>query len=257
MREAAPLRVSWIEEPGILQLTLDRPKGNILDSAMVAALRAAVREDAAQPQVRAVLFEGAGAHFSFGASVEEHKPDQVAAMLNSFHGLFRDLIEVRKPLLAAVRGQCLGGGLELAAFCQRIFATPEAKLGQPEIVLGVFAPVGSFVLPRRVGQAHADDLLLSGRTVGAEDALRMGLVDEIADDPTEAAITWVRTHLHAKSTAALGIAVEGARHEHDRAFLAHIDGLERLYLERLMKFRDAHEGIEAFLERRKPEWSNS
>lgn len=257
MSDGAPLRVCFHEEVGVLQVVLDQPKANIIDSAMVAALRSVVCDEAAQVQVRAVLFEGEGAHFSFGASVEEHLPDQVQDMLRGFHGLFRDLIALHKPLLAAVRGQCLGGGLELAAFCQRVFAAPEAMLGQPEIMLGVFAPVGSFVLPRRVGQAHADDLLLSGRSVDAAEALRMGLVDEVVDDPTAGALAWVDAHLRKKSVVSLAVAVEGARHEHDAAFLTHIEGLEALYLERLMKYRDAREGIEAFLERRRPEWRGS
>ena len=257
MSEAGPIRVELHETEGVLEVVLDRPKGNILDSAMVGALRADVPAAAADSAVRAILFRGAGKHFSFGASVEEHRADQVEAMLQGFHGLFRDLLAVRKPLLAAVRGQCLGGGLELAAFCQRVFAAPETMLGQPEIVLGVFAPVGSVVLPRRVGQAHADDLLLSGRSVGADEALGMGLVDELADDPREAALAWVGTHLLSKSAASLQFAVEGARYEYARAFLDHIDSLEALYLERLMKCRDAHEGIDAFLERRRPAWSHS
>jgi cyclohexa-1,5-dienecarbonyl-CoA hydratase len=257
MRVGESIRLIRHEEAGILEVVLDRPKGNILDAAMVGALRAALPEEAARGSVRALLFRGAGSHFSFGASVEEHRPDQVADMLHSFHGFFRDLLALRKPLLAAVQGQCLGGGLELAGFCQRVFAAPGAVLGQPEIILGVFAPVGSFVLPRRVGQAHADDLLLSGRSVDAGEALRMGLVDEVAEDPREAAMTWVRTHLLSKSAASLGIAVQGARFEYERAFLKHIDALEALYLDRLMKCRDAHEGIDAFLARRKPEWSHS
>ena len=257
MTENPPIRIHFAEEDGLLQLVLDRPKGNILDSDMVFALRTAITEHGARPEVRAVLFEGEGSHFSFGASVAEHLPDDVGPMLRGFHEFFRELLALEKPLLAAVRGQCLGGGLELAAFCQRVFATPDAVLGQPEIVLGVFAPVGSFVLPRRVGQAHADDLLLTGRSVEGRDALAMGLVDELADDPTAAAFAWVRTHLAAKSTAALGFAVRAARHEYRAAFARHIDELESLYLDDLMTTKDAVEGIQAFIDRRRPAWSHS
>lgn len=255
MSSDTPLYVRFHEDAGVLQVVLNRPKANIIDSTMVAALRTVVQGEAAQARVRAVLFEGEGAHFSFGASVEEHLPDQVGDMLRGFHGLFRDLVALHKPLFAAVRGQCLGGGLELAAFCQRVFAAPDAMLGQPEVLLGVFAPVASFVLPRRVGQAHADDLLLTGRTVEAAEGLRMGLLDQVAEDPTEAALAWARAHLSKTSVVSLAIAVEGARHEYYEAFLTHIESLEALYLGRLMKCRDAREGIQAFLERRRPEWS--
>lgn len=246
-----------MEDGAVLHVMLDRPKGNILDAEMVASIRAALKDGARQARVLAVVFEGRGDHFSFGASVEEHLPDQVAPMLRTFHGLFRDLVALRRPLLSVVRGQCLGGGLELAAFCHRVFASPTAKLGQSEINLGVMAPVASCVLPRRVGQANADDLLLTGRSVDAEAALAMGLVDVVVEDPRDAALSWIRTHLLGKSGTSMRVAVEAARYEHDRAFLAQIDYLETLYLERLMGFHDAEEGIRAFLEKRPPAWTHS
>ncbi len=256
MSEAAPIQVCCLEGGAVVRLTLARPKANVLDAAMVGALREALAEHAANANVRAVLLRAAGPHFSFGASVEEHLPDQVAGMLRGFHQLFRELIALRKPVLVAVQGQCLGGGLELALAGQRIFAGTDAVFGQPELKLGVLAPVGSLLLPRRVGQAHADDLLLSGRSVGADEALAMGLVDDIAHDPEAAALDWIRTHLLDKSAASLALAVAAARHEADRAFLAHIDALESLYLEQLMRHPDAEEGIRAFLEKRQPVWSH-
>jgi len=257
MTEQGPVRAERIENGAILHIVLDRPKGNLLDAEMVAGIRRALDHGAHDGGVLAILFEGAGDHFSFGASVQEHLPEHVGRMLRNFHGLFRDLVALRRPLLAAVRGQCLGGGLELASFCHRVFASPTASLGQAEIRLGVMAPVASFILPRRVGQAHADDLLLSGRSLSAEEALSMGLIDELVEEPRPAAIRWARRHLLDKSGSSLRVAVEAARYEHDRAFLAQIDYLETLYLERLMGFRDAEEGIRAFLEKRPPVWTHS
>jgi cyclohexa-1,5-dienecarbonyl-CoA hydratase len=155
-----------------------------------------------------------------------------------------------------VRGQCLGGGLELAAFCHRVFAAPDATLGQPEVKLGVFAPVASLVLPLRIGQAAADDLLLTGRTVGGEEALALGLVDELAEDPAGAARAWHRARLRPLSAVALAFAARASRHQLDGALGEGLAHLERLYLEELMATRDAREGIEAFLERRSPTWSH-
>ncbi len=256
MKDGHPVRTTWHVDSGVLSVELDRPAGNILDAAMVASLRQVLREEAARPEVRAVLFSGVGDHFSFGASVEEHLPATVASMLDGFHALFRELTELRRPLLAAVRGQCLGGGLELASFCHRVVATPTAKLGQPEIMLGVFAPVGSFVLPRRIGQSAADDLLLTGRILLADEALDLGLVDALAEDPVAELLAWSRRHLETKSAASLGIATTAARYEFNEAFLEHIKRLERLYLADLMVLRDAEEGIRAFLEKRSPTWSH-
>src|SRR5512145_2071060 len=156
----SPLR-AWVEKDGaLLRLRLSRPKANIVDAAMIAALRAALGEHLPGPRLRAVLLDADGPHFSFGASVEEHLPDSCAAMLRGLHALILRMLESPAAILVAVRGQCLGGGLEVAAAGHLIFAAPGAMLGQPEMKLGVFAPAASCLLPERVGQARADDLLL-------------------------------------------------------------------------------------------------
>ncbi len=253
---SGPLRSELDDCGTLLRLTLDRPKGNVLDGEMIAALREEVARARDWAPVRTLLLSGEGRHFSFGASVEEHQPEQVEGMLKGFHALFRELLDSGLVTLAAVRGQCLGGGLELAAFCQRLFASPDAKLGQPEIKLGVFAPIGSVVLPLRVGQANADDLLLTGRSVDAEEGLQMGLVDEIAADPVEAARAWHLEHLHALSGTAVKFAARAARTDMRRALTEDLATVEGLYLSDLMATHDAPEGIASFLEKREPQWTN-
>lgn len=251
----SPVRIDVLEGGTLWRLVLARPKANILDGRMAEALTSAftrAKEDAA---VKVILLEGEGDHFSFGASVQEHLPDQYEAMLRTFHGLFRAMIDASVPTLAAVRGQCLGGGLELAAFCNRVFAAKDARLGQPEIVLGVFAPVASLILAERVGRGSAEDLLLSGRAIDADEAHRMGLVDRIADDPSLAALAYARTHLLPRSASSLRFAVRAARAEFSPRLLATLDRLEILYRE-LMRTADATEGLNAFLEKRPPRWGN-
>ncbi len=257
MSSTPPVQVRHHDDGAFAHFVIGGSPGNILNAETVEALRDAVRAEGERPELKSLLLEGDGKHFSFGASVEEHLPDQVAGMLGGFHALFRDLIALHVPVLAVVRGQCLGGGLELAAFCHRVFAQPDAKLGQPEVKLGVFAPVGSVLLPQRVGRAHADDLLLSGRVIGAEDALSIGLIDEIAHDPTEAALTYARGNFGKGSAASLRMATKAARLAYDRTFLRDIDALERLYLDELMKLRDPEEGLRAFLEKRQPAWNDA
>lgn len=251
------LRWSRSEDGALWRLSLDAPKGNVLDAALTAELTEHFRAAAGEPRLRAVLLAAEGSHFSFGASVEEHRKEQVRSMLEGFHGLFRQMADSGIPVIAAVRGCCLGGGLELAAFCQRIFAHPEASFGQPEIVLGVFAPVGSAILPDRIGRGAADDLLLSGRTVKANEALAMRLVDALADDPEEAALAWAREHLLPRSASSLRFATRASRLRFVEEFTETIDALERLYLDHLMETKDANEGIGAFLEKRKAEWSHA
>ena len=161
---------AWIERDGrLLRLRLERPKANVLDAAMVAALQHALDTQGADPKLRGVLIDASGTHFSFGASVEEHLPGACAAMLHGFHALILKILRSPVPVLVALRGQCLGGGLELASAAHLLFATPDARFGQPEIQLGVFAPAASCLLPERIGRAAAEDLLLSGRSItGAE-----------------------------------------------------------------------------------------
>jgi cyclohexa-1,5-dienecarbonyl-CoA hydratase len=252
----APVK-AWRERDGhLLRLRLSRPKANVLDAAMVAALDAALAEAAVSPSLRAVLLDAEGPHFSFGASVEEHLPASVAAMLAGFHALVLRVLSFPAPVLAAVRGQCLGGGLELATAAHALFVHPEAKLGQPEIALGVFAPAASCLLPERVGRAAAEDLLLSGRSIDGREALRIGLATAVADDPEAAALAWYDEHLARRSASSLRHAVSAARGELVERVRARLAALERQYLGDLMATRDAMEGLTAFLEKRSPKWED-
>jgi cyclohexa-1,5-dienecarbonyl-CoA hydratase len=254
---ASPARITLEEEGSLLRVLLARPKGNILDTAMVGAIRKSLEEHSATTGLRSILFVGEGPHFSFGASVEEHRPGKVEVMLPEFHRLFRELAASGRVLLAAVKGCCLGGGLELASFCHRLWAAPDGKLGNPEIKLGVFAPIASVILPLRIGQARADDLLLTGRQIDAVEAHALGLIDDVSDDPEAAAREWHRQHIMPLSGAALAHAVQAGRHDFHRALRHTLDEVERQYLEDLMATHDAKEGIAAFLEKRAPRWTHT
>lgn len=251
-----PLKV-WLEEDGtLLRLRLARPKANIVDAAMIAALQAALTEHLSHAPLRAVLLDAEGPHFSFGASVEEHLPDSCAAMLQQLHILIKQLLDSPVPVLVAVRGQCLGGGLEVVAAGHLIFAAPDAKLGQPEIKLAVIAPAASCLLPERIGSARASDLLFSGRSIDAEEAHQMGLVNALADDPEQAALAYFRTHLAPLSASSLRLAVRAARADVVARIKVKLDEVERLYLEELMATHDAVEGLEAFIAKRPAKWEN-
>ncbi|HEU5182099.1 MAG TPA: cyclohexa-1,5-dienecarbonyl-CoA hydratase [Candidatus Polarisedimenticolia bacterium] len=252
-----PVRLEALEGGSLWRVFLATPKANILDREKVEALSAIYDRARREPSLKAVLLEGDGPHFSFGASVQEHLPEQFTAMLHGFHGLFYRMLDASVVTLAAVRGQCLGGGLELAAFCHRIFAAPSARFGQPEIVLGVFAPAASVLLTERMTRGGAEDLLLSGRTLDAAEAQRLGLVDEVAEDPAHAALDYARQHLLPRSASSLRLAVRAARAAFGRRFRAELAEIERSYCEDLMKTSDAVEGLQAFLEKRPPEWRNA
>jgi cyclohexa-1,5-dienecarbonyl-CoA hydratase len=257
LRPAAAPAEDWLECDGaLLRLRLCRPKANLIDAAMIAALHDSLVRHRSNRKLRAVLLDAEGPHFSFGASVEEHLPDRCAAMLASLHELILAMVAFPAPILVAVRGQCLGGGLEVALAGGPIFASPEAKLGQPEMNLGVFAPAASCLLPYRVNLPVAEDLLLSGRSVGGEEAKSIGLVQTLAADPEGAALAYFDQHLATKSAASLACALAASR----GPYLADLGGrlaeVERIYLDRLMRTHDANEGIAAFIAKRQPLWEH-
>jgi len=252
----APLN-DWIDADGsLLRLRLARPKANIVDAEMIAALHGALIAHRGNTALRGVLLDAEGPHFSFGASVEEHLPAQCALMLAGLHALVLALVEFPVPVLVAVRGQCLGGGLEVAAAGNLLFAAPGAMLGQPEIKLAVFAPAASCLLPERIGQARAEDLLFSGRSIDAQEALRLGLVHAVADDPDQAALEYFDQYLAPVSASTLRFAVRAARADEVRRIRARIEFVEKLYLEELMATHDAVEGLTAFIGKRPAVWQD-
>jgi cyclohexa-1,5-dienecarbonyl-CoA hydratase len=256
MDAASPLK-DWVESDGaLLRLRLSRPKANLVDAEMIAALHGALLAYRSQTRLRGVLLDAEGPHFSFGASVEEHLPAQCAAMLTSLHTLIISMLEFPVPILVAVRGQCLGGGLEVALAGGPIFAASDAQFGQPEMKLGVFAPAASVLLPYRVNQPAAEDLLFSGRSIGSDEALRIGLVQAVFDDPEIAALAYFEKQLADKSAASLACALAAARGGLLRDVRHRLAEVEKLYLDRLMQTRDANEGLVAFLAKRKPHWEH-
>ena len=191
---------------------------------MIAALRDALSQHAGSATLRGVLLDAQGPHFSFGASVEEHLPASCGPMLAGLHALIVAMLEFPAPILVAVRGQCLGGGLEVALAGSLIFAAPDAQLGQPEMKLGVFAPAASVLLPYRVSAA--------------------------------AALAWFDNHLAPKSAASIRFALRAARLPRLDASRTGRAAVERLDLQGLMNTRDANEGLAAFLARRAPAWEH-
>jgi cyclohexa-1,5-dienecarbonyl-CoA hydratase len=253
---ATPLK-AWLERDGaLLRVRLARPKANLIDKAMIAALDETFAAHRGRVGLRAAILDAEGPHFSFGASVEEHLPEGCEAMLRGLHGLLLAMLEWPAPILVAARGQCLGGGLELAMAGSLVFAAQDAKFGQPEIQLGVFAPAASCLMPPRIGQAAAEDLLFSGRSIDAQEAGSLGLVQSVTADPEAAALEYFERHLEKRSGAALACAVAAVRADYVADVRRRLGQVERLYLDRLMKTHDANEGLTAFLGKRSASWQH-
>lgn len=243
------------EGGAFVELRLCAPPRNVLDGdALDAIADAALSVRAQHPRARAVLLSAEGPNFSVGASVPEHDRAHAPRMLARFHGAVRALLDVELPIVAAVRGHCLGGGLEFALLSSRIVSAPVASFGQPEIRLAAIAPVASLLLPGRIGQARAEALLLSGDLLSASAAHAQGLVDELSEEPEAAAAAWIRASLAAHSPSAMRLATRAARAVLRRDLDALLPRLEHLYIEELLATHDAEEGVRAFIEKRAPRW---
>jgi cyclohexa-1,5-dienecarbonyl-CoA hydratase len=240
----------------VTEIVLGPPPANILSSAMMGEISVRIAEDAKDPHKKLVVFTGEGKHFCFGASVEEHKPGNVDDMLPKFHAFIGDVIACPVPTLAAVTGLCLGGGFELVLACDFIFAEEGAKFAVPEIQLAVFPPVASVLLPFKC--ALASEIIMTGEQFTAERLHGLGLVNSVSAKGTiqETISSFAENQIHPKSASSLRITKSAASMMIAEQYDNYIGRLEKLYLKDLMETADAVEGIEAFLEKRKPEWKD-
>lgn len=239
-------RTAWI--------TLDRPPLNVLDIPMMESLDAALER--ALPKSDFVIFQGAGTKaFCAGADVADHTAERVENMLYAFHAVFRRLAAADCLTIAAVHGHCLGGGMELATFCDFVVATESAQFGQPEIKLGCYPPLAMVTLPRRIGMQAAAHLILTGRQIGVTEAQRLGLVMRVVpDQELPKAVEALVGELRTLSPSVLHLTRKTLTRLHSADFSKQLEEAERVYLTELMQTHDAQEGIRAFLEKRKPVW---
>lgn len=242
---------------GVARITLNRPPLNILDIATIEVLQRVLTEVRSRDDVKVLVIGHQGKAFSAGVAIEDHTPDKVPEMLDKFHGLFRLLNSLAAPSIALVDGMALGGGCELAVFCDMVLASDRATFGQPEIKVGVFPPVAAVLFPHLIGRNRALELVLTGKTIGAAEAKAIGLINQVypAASFRENAEEFI-----AKLTALSGPVLKLTKSAVDQSlYTSVLDGLaavERLYLSELMKTEDAHEGLAAFLEKRMPSWKN-
>ena len=244
-------------DSGLATVTLDRPPVNVLTTAMMRDLAGALRKTGAEPSVRVVRLDAVGKTFSAGVDVGEHLGSLLPEMMSALADLFLAFEEVPHPIVAVVQGAALGGGLEVVLGCDLVVASERATFGQPEIKLGVFAPPATVLLPRRIGLGPATALLLTGESIDAAEARRLGLVNEVF--PIEgfeaAASVWI-----AKLCSLSGAALRRAKRALRAASGHHVreahERMHDIYMNDLMATEDAQEGLRAFVEKRAAAWKH-
>ncbi len=254
------VKCSLLEAEGLLRVEVDNPKGNILDAATMTALTSSLRAHREIASLRMVLLCAAGRHFSYGASVEEHRQGQAAGMLATFRALMIELTTYPVPIAALVQGKCLGGAFEVALCCHFVFTTEDAVFACPEIKLGVFPPALAVLGPLRLGHSLAERLLLTGAELAAEEALRAGFSASIlrSEAPEAELLSWYRGQLAGRSGFSIRQATRSIRVGSGmiEAVTNKLQAAIDHYVEELLPSHDGCEGIEAFLLRRPPLWEH-
>jgi cyclohexa-1,5-dienecarbonyl-CoA hydratase len=249
-------RILFEIEGPVARIELRNPPLNIIDISMMEELAGAITQLEDNAAVAVVVITGAGKAFSAGVDVAAHTPDKVGEMLEKFHGLVRSLVATTKVTIAAIHGHSLGGGAELAMVCDLVFTTDEAQWGFPEIKLGCYPPVACTALAALVGQKRAAELILTGRTINGKEAADIGLATRAVLAPElGATVEECVRQLLALSTVALAIAKKASYAWDSTHFDKGLACAEKVYFDVLMKTEDAHEGIRAFIEKRKPKWT--
>jgi len=243
---------------GLGTITLKRPPVNVLNIAMMDEINDVLKSWQDKKDLKVVLFNADGKCFSAGVDVGEHIGDLASKMIESFHGMFRLMDKLGAITAASVFGSCLGGGCELAVFCDLVIADDTAKFGQPEIQVGVLPPIAAQIMPRIIGMKAATDLILSGRIISAQEAMNIGLINKVVqrDDLLKETNEFVKPYL-SLSAEIIRVTKKTIKASLMDDFEPSLRIIEDIYINELMKTDDAQEGLKAFLEKRKPEWKNS
>lgn len=239
----------------VARITLANRSQNVIDIEMMEELRAALGELEARGDISAIVFGGGEKAFSAGVDIPAHTPDKVAGMLEKFHALVRAMVASQKVLVAEVRGNCFGGGAELALVCDIVITADDAQWGFPEITLACYPPVACVALAAAVGQKRAAELILTGKTISGAEAAQIGLANVVCNArQVEARSRELTSRLSELSPAALALTKKALYGWDAMHFDKGLARAKKIYLEELVKTADCEEGIKAWMNKRKPRW---
>lgn len=244
-------QILFSQNAGVVTLALQRPPLNVINIALMDELLGLLKS-ATKSKAKMIVLRGEGQCFSSGTDIKEHLPKQAKRLIARFEEVCIGLATLPIPTAAYVHGYALGGGLELASMCDLIYAAPNCQLGQPEILLGVMAPIASAALPAIIGR-RAADLLFSGRPINAHEAREWGLVNGICDT---IGFDKIVQAIASKSRVALVAAKKAILAGRFKPLVPAIRENSKAYLADLGKARDPEEGLKAFLEKRPPVWQD-
>jgi cyclohexa-1,5-dienecarbonyl-CoA hydratase len=244
----------------VTELVIGPAPANIVSEAVMGELSTHLDKAAKDPNKKLIIITGAGDHFSFGASVAEHTPDKCDSMITNFHIFIEKILASPVPVMARVRGNCLGGGFEVVLACHFIFAEKTASFAVPEIKLGVFPPPASLLLPLMVGDKIACQIVLTGANKTAEELKNYNLINESSENAEaldKAIDAFITKRIMPLSASTIRIANRAVRLGVVKHYKENVKEVEKLYLKTLMSTHDAVEGITSFIEKRPPKWQNN
>jgi cyclohexa-1,5-dienecarbonyl-CoA hydratase len=247
-----------VEENNLIgRITFNSPPLNILNIEMMKEINHALKEFQNRT-LKVLILDANGKAFSAGVDVSDHTKEKVNEMIQVFHKIFTNILKIKAPTIALVNGAALGGGCEVATFCDMVLASEKSKFGQPEIKVGVLPPVAAAIFPKLIWGKKALELIMTGETINAEEAKELGLVNHIlpVENFEKEATKFICEKLANNSAVVLQLTkraiIEGTNHNYSES----IKKIEDIYLNELMKTDDANEGLTAFLEKRPPVWKN-
>lgn len=239
-------------------LTINRPPMNILNIATMEEVNDVLTSLRENKDIKVLVISSTGEKaFSAGVDVTDHTEDKVERMLQVFHNIFRNMSTLDQVTIAALKGLTLGGGCEIAIFCDLAIAADNLKIGQPEIKLSVIAPIALLILPRLIGLKKTSELLLTGKIIEAAEAEQIGLINKAV--PLASFDTELENFIQPfteLSLVGLKFSKKGINLGLETSFLEGLEKIEKIYIDKLMVSEDAHEGLKAFMEKRKPLWKN-
>jgi len=241
---------------GLGEVVFAKEPLNVLNIEMMKEINSALTELATKDDLKVVVLKAEGKAFSAGVDVGEHMGDSVKEMIEIFHNIFRNLDRIEVPTVALVNGAALGGGCEVATYCDLVIASEKAKFGQPEIQVGVFPPIAALAFPKMMHMKKALELVMTGQIIKADEAHKVGLVNQVypVESFDEDAKRFL-SQLTAQSAVVLRL-TKKATYLGGSLESGQLEKIEDIYLNDLMKTEDANEGLKAFLEKRKPVWKD-